>query len=318
MSTNADTIHAPGMTLGPWVENDVFWGGMDDFVNLRSRALDVVSRTNHSVTLSTADHRVPVGDDVVVYRFSDGATVERKVTAVAGATLELDGDPGAGTRLYAYSQSAPRTVLRHNTLLGGKRYGFLLRTREAVVEGNVLDRLAGAAVALENHPWRSDEGLASRDVRIVNNDIRDNRDADGSIFAAIMKCDTATPTGCTRTIADVPRALRAIRVVGNDIENWQGRAIALHNGIDGSIQCNHIGSNGSPTLTSGAVAVLVHASSSVSVAHNRIDDPRSGYTPVQLLETTAVTQVGNGASGDTAKCRTATTARGAAGAPTWP
>lgn len=303
-STDADTIHAPGMTLGPWVENDVFWGGMDDFVNLRPSALDVVSRTARSVTLSTSSHRVPVGDDVVVYRFSDGASVERKVVAVSGATLELDGGPGPGTRLYAYSQAAPRTVLRYNTLLGGKRYGFLLRTRGAVIEGNVFDRLAGSAVAFENHPWRSDEGVASRDVLVVGNEIRDNRDEQGAIFAAIMKCDTAGPTGCSRTIASAPRAMRDLRFVRNTVDGGLGHGIALHDATSGAIRCNDIGS-------SGGSDILVHATSKVTIEHNRID------APLQLSAVTGLVQAGNGATANVAACLVAGSRRGADGAPRW-
>jgi hypothetical protein len=44
VSTDADILHGEGMTLGPWVENSVFWGGFDDFVNLRSKREDILAR----------------------------------------------------------------------------------------------------------------------------------------------------------------------------------------------------------------------------------------------------------------------------------
>lgn len=307
-SSNADAIHAHNVPLGPWVEGNLFWGVMDDVVNLRPDPIPVTARSAQGVTLAQGGG-ITAGERVGIFNPASGETAMRTVRSVSGdgKSLTLDGAPGSGTFLYASHQAAPQTVFRFNTFRGGNRYGLLLRVVDSVIEGNVFERQAGAAISLENHPWwrGGPEGLTSEDLLIVNNEVRRNLDAHGSFFAAIMKAD--------HSVANGPKALLRVRFFANTFLDWQHHAINLNHGVQATIACNTIdASSGAPALPAGLnQAIRVNDSQGVLVENNQIADPRGGYTPVTIVASGGVEQRGNGASAQTGACLLASSRRGA-------
>jgi hypothetical protein len=311
-STDADLVHSPGMTLGPWVENSVFWGAMDDYVNLRASRFTIVARTDRTVTITGG--KVAAGDRVGLQDQSTGNAWARNVLAIdsTGTVLTLDGSPGTATYAYPYSGAAPKTVFRYNSMLGGHRYSVLARIKESVFEGNVFDRNGSSAMAFENHPWWDPpEGLGSEDVQIVDNEFRSiPSGAGGALWVAVMKEN--------RTVATGARILDRIRIVGNTFRDWTGSAIHVNHETDSDIRCNAITSTLSTPLGGSAAAIRVNDSATVRIFDNRIDDPRSGYTPLLVTGSDGVTADRNGPTADPGACRLAPSRRGASSAPAWP
>ncbi|TDE08356.1 hypothetical protein [Jiangella asiatica] len=276
-STNADGIHGLGMTRGPWVENSVFHGLMDDVVNLRPIPHVVTEITDGGQALTLADSvAIPVGTEVAGYVFADGTTTRTTVEQVdIGAddttVLHLAAPITQADVLYGMHDAAPLTTFRNDAFVGGLRYGLLLRTVDTTVESTLFDTQDGAAMIFENHPWRGNEGLMSLRARVINNVVARNRDIAGSVQVGLLACGGGTGPTCTRERAITERARphEDLQFVANEVTDWTGHGIALRNGRRNEIACNLIGEpSGSPQTP--PASIRTENTADTTVVHNRV------------------------------------------------
>jgi hypothetical protein len=247
VSTDADILHAEGMTLGPWVENSVFWGAFDDFVNLRSKRQDILKKhANHVELLGKTN--TAIGDRIGFNNPQTGESYIRTVRALGADMITLDGPVGNTKHAYSESTAAPLSAFRFNTFIGGLRHALLLRTHHCVVEGNLFINIPSTAIALENHPWwrGGPEGLYSSDLTIVGNLFVSNKT--DAISGGIRKVD--------HSFARNQRMMEGLHVVNNRFQDTES-GINLHHLVDSYVQCNQgakvavVDSSNSPVLSGG-------------------------------------------------------------------
>lgn len=85
------------------------------------------------------------------------------------------------TQVYNLSTQNRQMVLRGNTLIGGRRFGFFIKAMDALVERNRFIGQGSSALFFESEPsgW---EGLQSRNVVVQDNYIEDCGDNEYSVL----------------------------------------------------------------------------------------------------------------------------------------
>lgn len=260
VSTNADILHAAGMTLGPWVENSVFWGGFDDFVNLRSKREDILNKHANRIELLSKDN-IAIGDRIGFNHPQTGESYIRTVRAMGANMITLDGPVGNAKHAYPESTAAPLSAFRFNTFIGGLRHALLLRTHHSVVESNLFIHIPSTAIALENHAWwrGGPEGLYSSDLAIVGNLFVSNKAC--AISGGIRKVD--------RTFARNQRMMAGLRVINNRFQDTES-GINLHHLVNSFVQCNQgakiaiADSSNSPVLSGGNCSLTGNVGSTLT------------------------------------------------------
>lgn len=262
-SVDADILHIRNASRGPWVENNYFWGGMDDKINIRSQAIGVQSEEGTRISLKTPLSR-QAGGEIVAYAKNGEQTWRAKVNSVAddGTTLVLDRAVGEHADfVYDLDRAGPFTVIQHNDFVGGNRLGLLLRVRDSAIASNRFIGISDSAIAFENHPFRADEGLTSLRVRVIDNLVTDNRDGLGAIETTILVCRSFLPLDHCRQRADVDstpgQGHESMWFVGNEIRHWgagllnqkfahgqdrpaNASGIYIGNAVDVHVLCNTI------------------------------------------------------------------------------
>lgn len=174
---------------GPWIENCIWEGMTDDGPNITGNSflIDAASNGNQFVVSTGPGYQTTtwaVGDDVVFWNPTNGLPLaETRVLEASRAGNRItvrvadaipDVVPGRdlhrNTHVYNLSTQNRQLVIRGNTLIGGRRFGFNVKTIDALIERNRFEGQASSAIYLENEPsgW---EGLVNRHVVVQDNTI---------------------------------------------------------------------------------------------------------------------------------------------------
>lgn len=226
---NADAMHINGGKLGPWVENCLFEGYSDDFMNIKHSKLSITQIT--SSTQITVQNFVEVGDHIEFYNPRDGiylgdATVnsvspqgnnqfEITLSNPVNVTTTSQTSHQRGDKGYIDNKCNESLIFRNNIVRNSRRYGILIQSKYALIENNTFQNLSGSAVRIENGvDWG--EGFRAREIEIRNN-IIDNCGYDKTYIdeynsAAISVDFVKVQNPCTE----------GMNFCGTETANWKG------------------------------------------------------------------------------------------------
>lgn len=267
VSANADGVHCRANAMGPWVENSTFIGNADDGVALYNKGIFVKSKVSNTTLLVTNNEfmNLKKGHIFRIFTPKTGKVVSTNFTV---DTVYLQ----SGNYRVQFSPAIPasdydslvdlnladlqQNVQLYNTTLRNERFmitnnrftvrarGAIIRSARGVVENNQFYSCSSAGVALYNEAAFWYNGLYSRDLWIMNNDIRDcafdNLGADaGAINVRLNKIDSAGPNNLFEDKMS-PWSLdhANIRITGNTIRNFAQHGISLFNAANCSIKDN--------------------------------------------------------------------------------
>jgi len=242
-SLNADAMHINGGKIGPWVENCLFEGFSDDFMNIKHSKLSVIQIT--SPTQITVQNFVEVNDDIEFYNPRDGiylgaATVNSvnpqgnnqfEITLSNPINLTTTSSTGHQRADMGYidNKCNESLIFRNNVVRNSRRYGILIQSKYALIENNTFQNLSSSAIRIENGvDWG--EGFRAREIEIRNN-IMDNCGYDVTYIdeynsAAISVDLVKLQNPCSENM----------NFCGTETANWQGnRKIRI---IDNTILYN--------------------------------------------------------------------------------
>ena len=267
VSANADGVHCRANTIGPWVENSHFVGNADDGVALYNKGIIVKSKVSSNTLLVTSNEfmNLKKGHVFRIFTPKTGKTMASNFTvdtvylqsgsyrvqftpAIPSADYDSLVDFGLAdlqqnVQLYNATQRNDRFMITNNRFTVRAR-GAIIRSARGMVEANQFYSCSSAGVAMYNEAALWYNGLYSRDLWIMNNDIRncafDILGADaGAINVRINKIDSAGPNNL---FADNMSAFSLdhanIRITGNTIRNFAQHGISLFNAVNCTIRNN--------------------------------------------------------------------------------
>ncbi len=239
-TTNADAMHVNGGKIGPWVENSLFEGFSDDFMNIKYTRRGI--KNIHSSTEITVEFEVAVGENIEFYNPREGeflgaAVINNvqnlgsnlyKITlsnAINITTINND-DNQLADKAYIESRSNESMIFRNNVVRNSRRYGILIQSKYALIENNTFQNLSGAAIRIENGvDWG--EGFRADHIEIRNNRIEncgydktyieEPNSAAISVDFSKVKTPCSSSGGFCGTETSAFRAHSNIRIIDNTI-----------------------------------------------------------------------------------------------------
>jgi hypothetical protein len=226
---NADAMHINGGKIGPWVENSLFEGYADDFMNIKHSRLKVIQID--SPAQITVENFVEVNDVVEFYNPRDGiylgdATVNSvlplgsnqfQITLSTPINLTTTSSTGhqRADQGYIDNKSNESLILRNNVIRNSRRYGVLIQSKYALIENNTFQNLSGSAIRIENGvDWG--EGFRAKEIEIRNN-IIDNCGYDKTYI------DELNSAAISVDFAKVQNPCsESMNFCGTETANWQG------------------------------------------------------------------------------------------------
>jgi len=286
LSISSDGTHFSGCSGTIRIVDCTFQGMGDDATNIHGFYLNVVAepkgRTVEAKCKKTWIWPPIVGD---VMEFTDPISLLPYATGVVTA-VEVDRpsrihrvtfrDP-LPERLkvgdfLANASHVPAAYVAGNTVLGNRARGFVIKTRNAVIENNRLEGVSGAGifVAVEGDHWR--ESIATRNVIVRNNLIRNCNGGPSRRWAAI--CVFALSEGHRQGAVGVHRGLL---IQGNRIEGTDNAGIFLAAADGVRIEGNRIvNCSRKPTRLGGNSAIYLMNCRNVVIKGNSLKRPGPG------------------------------------------
>jgi len=293
LSTTADATHFNSCSGWIRIEECLFAGMGDDAVNVHGMYLRVIRRLDESTVAAVVRNRwiVPPepGDEVELIdptTLLPYATVAVRAVAVDHKTREhrvsfarpLPARLAAGHYL-GNTAWAPRLVIRGCEVRGNRARGFLIQTRGAVIENNVIrnNQSAGINVTTDLHPWT--ESIGTRDVIIRNNVLEGCNKAARwhpgviNVFADLEKGKGYGAAGVHRNIL----------IEGNTIRDTHNAAIFVASAEGVVIRNNRIERcNLRPDRPGGRSAIYLRNARNVEITANTLKPGRGAKQAVQI------------------------------------
>lgn len=222
----------------------------------------------------------PVAETAVVSAERCGPG-ESPVVRVSGALpdkLRPGNDVLRSTHVYNLSTHNRQLVLRGNTLIGGRRFGFFVKAIDALIEKNRFVGQSSSALFLEAEPsgW---EGLVNRNIVVQDNYIEDCGGNEWSVRANRANIHVNT-WRCDPIMAETPWVgNRDILVRRNTIVDREGIGIGVDNAANVTIRGNVITSRDKDAFLyegEGANAAIrvFERTRNVDVEANQLTDTR--------------------------------------------
>ena len=216
---------------------------------------------------------LPVGSEQIESMVYDPTEAAWRVSLSGPVGPLSPGTDKANTTVYNLSRTGNGFVLRYNTFRNSRRFGNLIKSHHGLIEGNHYEGLSSAAITIHNEPsWP--EGLSSERILVRDNVIRRcgfDTSYLGPRKGAIELYLHRLP------YAPAPwMGQRDIRILNNEISDWQCKAIAVENGQEIVVAGNRIGSSARPPdfLTQTNYGIFVKHSRDVRIKDNLISDSR--------------------------------------------
>lgn len=286
MSTTADATHFNGCRGSVTIRNCVFEGMGDDAVNVHGMYHMVAERVDER-TLVTRCRNQWIVEPVVGDRmeFTDFRTL---LPYSVGIVKQVEVDRQEKVHRIAFEEALPKQ-LRIGDVLGNVAWaprlrisrcavrsnrarGFLIQTRDAIVENNTFQHVSGAAVHITCDADYWTESIGTRSVVFRNNRIEDCN------FGAAMG------PGAVRVFADIkggrhaaPGAHRDITIDGNVIDGTDNAAVFVGSTEGVVIRDNRISDCcRKPTGAEGRAAIFLVNSRDAEIVGNVIDRKKRG------------------------------------------
>ena len=182
ISQNADCVHVTPAYEGPWVENCLFEGQMDDAINIKTELIYILEKFSGSQFLVSSVLRV--NDELSLFNPREGrligtCKVLEAIPSDNGCRIKIDtnfeslkiGRDKTKDMFFNNSKSNDNFVIKNNIFRNSRRYGMLIQAKNGVIEGNVLENLSTGGIILQNSAsWP--EGFVPRNIIIEKNTIR--------------------------------------------------------------------------------------------------------------------------------------------------
>lgn len=290
LTTNGDGVHCQRNRVGPTIENCYFEGMADDSINIYSPPYIIEEVKSQSELICSASGDIRPGDLLQILDSQSGSirgeakavdvkmrdakyqlTMDRPIGNIKAGKDHRDSDT-----LYNLSACGTGFVIRNNTMRNHRRHGVLLRAGDGLVEGNVIDNVAGLGIVLTNEPgWP--EGPIPWNVVIRNNVIN----------GCGYSCGYAdTPQGASIQVRGIglngqlsaDRAVHSIVISGNKINSPAGAAIYMGAVRGATISKNAISASENDPSYRRCASVIVDNCAGVVVKGNNIRDTRAQTT----------------------------------------
>lgn len=322
VSANADGVHCRANAIGPWVENSSFTGNADDGVALYNKGIQVRSKISTSALLVANNEfmNLKKGHIFRIFTPKTGKIVSTNFTVdtvyLQSGNYRIQFSPAIPASDYDSLTDINLTDLQqnvqlYNTNLRNERFmitnnrftvrarGAIIRSAKGVVENNRFYSCSSAGVALYNEAALWYNGIYSRDIWIMNNDIRDcafdNLGADaGAINVRINKIDSAGPNNnYMDNMSPVSLDHANIRITNNTIKNFAQHGISLFNAANCSIRNNVFISDMAGFYRSGThYGIYINTTYGTAITGNNFSgDSRTPMTQIQRVNDTATTVV---------------------------
>lgn len=181
---------------GPWIEGCSWEAPPDDGPNITGNCYliqKIISPNSFQIKTGPSYQNAiwQPGDDVLFWNSNTGlplqettvleakeqpdhsiiVTLRDPVESVVPMADPTNLDCRVGTHVYNLSCQNSQTVIRNNSIKGGRRFGFNIKAINALIEKNYFEDLASSALYLENEPsgW---EGVLNRNIVIQDNVIK--------------------------------------------------------------------------------------------------------------------------------------------------
>ncbi|MCF7818248.1 MAG: right-handed parallel beta-helix repeat-containing protein, partial [Kiritimatiellales bacterium] len=292
-----------GYRTGFWIEECLTEGMFDDAVNISNEPAKIQTKTapNQFVATGAAAQYILAGDHVTIYTPTLGSvngTFAVLSNTVAGGLryITVDGDIGEvfpgienwSTGVYDDDMAHPYAYVRNSTFRNSRRFGCLFKSHGGVIEGNTFEGLSEAAVQGENECSSFDGGFDCRDVRVLNNTVKDCgysstflSQSHGSIEFSIV----AYGTVCTQMVH------RNVEIRGNEVYDWDRKGLSVENAQNALIHSNIITSLDATTFVPGRsnYGIYLDYTDGAIVTDNDLRDPRPMTAAVQIENSTNFT-----------------------------
>lgn len=322
VSANADGVHCRANAIGPWVENSTFIGNADDGVALYNKGIFVKSKVSNTTLLLTNNEFMNLKKGYIFRIFTPktGKVVSTNFTVdtvfLQSGNYRVQFTPAIPANDYDSLVDVGLTDLQqnvqlYNTSLRNERFmisnnrftvrarGAIIRSAKGMVENNQFYSCSSAGVALYNEAAFWYNGLYSRDLWIMNNDIRDcafdNLGADaGAINVRINEIDSAGPNNYFIDKMS-PWSLdhANIRITNNTIKNFAQHGISLFNAANCTIKNNVFISDMPGFYKTGThYGIYINTTYGTSIISNNFTgDTRTPMTQIQRVNDTGTTVV---------------------------
>ena len=287
MSTNADATHFTGCRGTIVMENCLFEGMGDDATNVNAGHYMVVDqcRDNSKLSIRCAKRGGFSPEPLVGDRLElSGADLVPYVTVTVKS---LTYDEKEKTFIVEFSDKLPeRTAkgdivgnasacaavrIRGCTILRTLGRGFILKTRDVIIENCTLEDVSSAGIAMNtdvNNWW---ESIGSRDIIIRNN--------------RFINCrfEPAYVSGVIESLASgkAPGVHQRITIENNIIQGSSGNAVKIGS-ADGAVIAGNI--------IDGAQddAIYVHNSRNIRVSGNKVTNSKAGLVTGDGCDTATI------------------------------
>ncbi len=320
VSANADGVHCRANTIGPWIENSSFIGNADDGVALYNKGMFVKSIVNDTALIILSDFMnlkkghifrifTPKTGKIMSSNFTvdtvylQGSNYHVKFTpAIPAADLDSMKDIGnadlqQNVQLYNATLRNEKFMVYNNRFTVRGR-GSIIRAAKGMVYGNRFYNCSSPAIGLYNEAEEWTNGLYSRDIWILNNDIRscgfDNLGADaGAINVRLNKIDSVGVNQFVDVMSPYSRDHANIYIKNNTILNFAQHGISLFNAANCTIQNNVFTSNTGSFLRNGNhYGIYINTTYGVSIKTNNFSgDTRTITQQIQRVNDTATVVV---------------------------
>jgi hypothetical protein len=283
MSATADATHFNACGGRITIEDCLFEGMGDDATNVHSMFLRITEKPAPDTVVAVVRNRwlMPprVGERM---EWTSGKTLgvlgTGRVSRVVldrqarthRVTFEAPAPEGVAVGdLLGNASRCPRLRIRRCTVRSNRARGFLIQTRDAVVEDNRFENCSGAAMHITCDGGFWTEAIGTRDVIVRRNTIVD------------CNLGVAMTEGAINVFAHLPGwkhapagVHRGVTIEGNTIDRTDNSAIAVGAADGVTVTGNTIRNWGRrPTRKHGAAAVYIHRSRNVTVRDNALTPP---------------------------------------------
>lgn len=316
VSANADGVHCRANAMGPWVENSTFTGNADDGVALYNKGIFVRSKIN-TTTLTVTNNEfmnLKKGHIFRIYTPKTGKVMGTNFTVdtvflQSGAyrvqfspaipTSDYDGlvdmniaDLQQNVQLFNTNLRNERFMISNNRFTVRAR-GSIIRSAKGMIENNQYFSCSSPAISLYNEASFWYNGLYSRDIWIMNNDIRNSgfdvlgEDA-GAINVRINKIDSVALNTYNDVMSPTSKDHANIFIRNNTIRNFAQHGISLFNAANCVIEGNVFISTMSGFFWPGNhYGIYINTTHGVSIISNDFSgDTRTPKTLIQQVNDT--------------------------------
>ena len=278
MSSTADATNFGSCRGTIVMENCLFEGMGDDATNVNAGHYQVVAersgdkeliigcgpRDRH-VTLPQIGDRLELsGQDLVPYATVAVKSVKsdgKEKTFVVELSDKLPERTAKGD-IVGNASACPSVRIRGCTVSGSRARGFILKTRDAVIEDCTLQNVSASGIAMNTDLTAWWESVGSQDVIIRNNRFIDCR-FERAYVSGVIEC-LAGLTG-----QEAAGIHRRITVENNIIQGTDGNAIRIGYANQADIVGNVIDN-------SNKEAIFIHNSRNVRVTGNKVTNSNTG------------------------------------------